>query len=1004
MGKTRLVFEAIRQSPGASELTILTDDDDRATEVARWLVNHGEMTAVLIADECPVEGREKLRRILRGSESRVRAVAIDNTGEPTPGGSPEIWLEKIDGRSTEEILAQNFGAVPAERRRAYADLSGGYVRLAADLCRHDHQMHLAGTIAPARLQLDSYYRSRLSDTDRHVVEAVSLLQRVGCDDDVTEELNQLAALTGIAPQTVRDAAQRLKNSPGFLARTPRYVYVTPQIVAEIAFGHAWKRWAEANRASFLDHFPPSLLNSFETRVRGLMDQEVRSFVSAHFCARVANLTPADLANTDRVNQLLSLLETNPSAYLPQLERLVRESSHAELLAQGEHPLGTRGTRRGIVWAAERLAAFPEYFTSAEYILRRLAMAESEPRIGNNATGIWRQLFRVWLSGASVPFLARFEIYKQVLFSDETAERDLALGGLERMWDTRVSRMGGGSVVAGRIPPSDWTPESREEAAACLAAAFDLLERMLSSGKPLVDAAWSYFVGQLTALLGYGELSNLEALLAKFPLPEPLLAPWLEKIDDYLQYECGDLVSSKRSHSAYCERVRAWRNRMSPTDFVGRLRAVVGKDIWHHSIRERASVGGSEIDMIADELVGTVGLLEESFAFLCSTDARSAVSLGAALGRRDISGSFLEPILAAARHFRAAALLRGYVTGLTAASPGHEAKINQVLDLLEVEDAPIAVEMILGALEVTDPAARIVRMISQGKLGLESMQFLLYGKTLQRLTSAQFYDTIGVFDHIDTSPDELNIGCDIIDSWLRTDDSNSTIDPIDSDTIDRILSILRKSASTETRGDFGWSEALTRLAQEVPAEVAAIAATAVLGDDYEKQRHGATILANLAVTYPDVVMNEIGPRMLDSGVGWRWNAESHKQIFCALPADTVQTWLDGVGLSGARRIARHLPSPFIDSEGNAVVPAVTEKVLAMYGDDETVFGEFCAGQHHREVMIGDLAAAYEGFARAAQPFLNHPARVVQRWAANEIASSRFWAGRWRKDTESERFER
>jgi len=205
VGKTRLVFEAVRQTPNASQLMILTDDDEQAVEVARWLVNHGAMSAILIADECPVEGREKLRKILRGSESRIRTVAIDNTGEPTPGGAPGIWLDKIDVRSVEEILKLNYGAILSERL-AYADLSGGYVRLAADLCRHDQQMYSAGTIGPAILHLDEYYRSRLSDDERRVVEAVSLLQRVGCDEDVVEELNQLSPLPVSIP---RPCATRL---------------------------------------------------------------------------------------------------------------------------------------------------------------------------------------------------------------------------------------------------------------------------------------------------------------------------------------------------------------------------------------------------------------------------------------------------------------------------------------------------------------------------------------------------------------------------------------------------------------------------------------------------------------------------------------------------------------------------------------------------------------------------------------------------------------------------
>jgi hypothetical protein len=81
VGKTRLVFEAIRQMPGAHQLVVVTNDDRRAQEAALWLANAGHRTAILVADECTLQARFELNSLLRGHESRIRAIAIDNTGE-----------------------------------------------------------------------------------------------------------------------------------------------------------------------------------------------------------------------------------------------------------------------------------------------------------------------------------------------------------------------------------------------------------------------------------------------------------------------------------------------------------------------------------------------------------------------------------------------------------------------------------------------------------------------------------------------------------------------------------------------------------------------------------------------------------------------------------------------------------------------------------------------------------------------------------------------------------
>ena len=474
---------------------------------ATWLANAGNLCAILVADECSAQGRFEVANIVNGHQGWIRVISIDNTGEPPHHGTPGIWLEKIDVPVAEKILAQNYPAVPPERRRAYADLSGGYIRLAADLCSHDSQMSQAGGLGPAIPTLQDYYRSRIPASDQRIVEAIALVHRIGHADDAADQLDLLSLLTGIEPARARETVGRLKDAPGFVAVTPRYFYVTPQIIAEVAFQRAWRHWALADPTGFLNRMPERLRPSFELRVRGLADQEVRSIVSAHFWQRVAGIRPADLAHDDRVKQLLDLLETEPAAYLPQLTRLIREASPEELRAMdGESHRGW-GSRRRIVWAAERLASFPEYFESAEFILRRLALAETEPGIGNNATGIWKQLFRMHLSGTAVPFLDRFEIFKGMALSSDPAERDLALGGLGRLVDELVSRMGSPSLVGGRIPPPDWSPRTRAEHEACLTQVMAFAEELLARPEPLSEAAWVYFRNHLRQFLAWGRWTD-----------------------------------------------------------------------------------------------------------------------------------------------------------------------------------------------------------------------------------------------------------------------------------------------------------------------------------------------------------------------------------------------------------------------------------------------------------------------------------------------------------------
>jgi hypothetical protein len=996
VGKTRLAFEAICRLPGALSLVVVTNDDRRAQEAAQWLVNSGSLSAILVADECSIQARFELNNLVRGHEARVRVIAIDNTGEPPPHGAPGVWVEKIEPGTAEQILHKNFPVVPTERRRAYADLCGGYIRLAADLCRYDPQMHEAGSLQPAMPTLEEYYQRRLAPEDQRVVQALALVHRIGHTEDVAGQLTMLAELTGITPEDARRTAARLKDAPGFIVVTPRYYYVTPQIIAEIAFRRVWRERGAPNPAGFLDRMPEPLRSAFELRIRGLAEPQVRSIVSAHFRQRVADLTSADLADSVKVAPLLGLLENDPTAYLPQLTRLVRDASETELLAINGAGAGVRGTRRELVWSAERVAIFPEYFSDAEFILRRLALAETELGIGNNATGIWRQMFRVYLSGASVPFRDRFTVFRGLLLSDNPRERDLALGAFNHLIDTYATRMGTPAVVSGRIPPADWRPQTQAEFEDCFSLVTGLAEDLLTRPEPLFGAGWGFFLTHLRIFLAWGKLELLRSVVERQPVPDRWLGPWLEEVDDFLQYEGGDREKAPPQDREYCDRVRSWQCSMLPADFTGRLRGIVGKDLWHHSIREDLHKQESEIGPLVDEVAVRPELLEANLGYLCSPEARSASTFGVLLGRRDRPGLFLNCILTASQETHSTALLRGYVGGLLQAHPEHIRRISQVLDDLEHNHPEVAAEIIVSSLDVTDPVTRLTRMVSTGKLNPLYLRYLHYGHVIQQTPSGQFAGVLGAVAGPDSKVESLKTAVELIgDRWQGVETIREQ-----PETLDDIKAVLRRSAVTEDRADFWWRTAMERLAYIDPQWTVEVAVTAASGDAYQKRDDANAILVRLAAERPESVMEAVGAALLDRHLGWRWSIGSNREFISALPVEVVMNWLSRVGVEGARRLARHLSSPTVSAHGSAVVPELTERVLEAYGDDQEVFSQFAVGRHDLEASRGPISSHHEGHARIARAFLNHRLPVIRKWAEHELADAEHFAGIWRRREEDE----
>ena len=292
------------------------------------------------------------------------------------------------------------------------------------------------------------------------------------------------------------------------------------------------------------------------------------------------------------------------------------------------------------------------------------------------------------------------------------------------------------------------------------------------------------------------------------------------------------------------------------------------------------------------------------------------------------------------------------------------------------------------------------MVGVGKLHPGYLQYLHYGHTLRTATSAQFAAVLKVMAPPESSAERLKLAVGLIGDRLQDAES---VRSEAAETIATIQEILVQSATTEDRADHWWAKAVELLAPLTAQWAAGVATRAITGGDFSKGNKASGILAGLAATKPAVVMGVVGAALLDPQGAWRWQIGSKREVFAALPAGVVMQWLSEVGIEGARRLARHLPSPTLQPDGAPAVPELTESVLSVYGNDTEVFKEFVVGRHDMEVSWGPVSTQYEGRAKMGRAFLNHPLPVIRQWAEREIASAEHLGRFWQKHEEDERFE-
>ena len=997
VGKSRLAYEVLRAIP-ASALVVYTNDEEAAVGLAYQFAVE-RLPAILIADECSVEARLRLNETLRGTTDRVRVICIDNAPERLRSGAPELWMEQMPRDAVDAVLQANYPEVPLERRRAYAEMSGGFIRFAADLCRQDFRL-AAGDLTPALGSIEEYvFRSpRFREADRTALKALCLLPRTGVTGDVSAELSRLCDATGLARRDIEDAAERLKDSPGFISRAGRYFYVTPAIVARVGFVAGCERWVTPDLARFVSALGPGLLPGFLSRIAAYGTEEIRRVSADFFRQALSAIQLADLPDESTARFVETLVEARPSENLPWLRRLLEMATPDEIaLLGGNRPSVPRApARRIIVWLAERLLAFPEHFADAEAIFFVLSAVETED-FGNNATAIWSQAFRIQLSGSSIPFDERLQLLKRRAL-EAPRQGKLVVQALLGVFVPFQSRMLGPALVGGRVPPGDWRPANVAENARCFRAAFDLLVFLLRSGPPETKRALRQAVIQnLRILARHDFLAELPQVLAAATLDRTEREQVAKTLEDMLTRPHGRAASWLSDEAR--QTIEEWLSTLRPRDFHSSLVATLSRPPWHPFVRTREGEISPAVREIARSLQNGDRLREE-LGWLLSTEAESAPILGEALGEIDEQARLLEALATSAPEGVNLGLLKGYLVALLRHHGDKQAdNVGLVLDALAKTRPRETLELLPLLGEPVQALARALSLVDRDQVdaeGLASFAFSLWltpaqtSQVLTRLTSGTNIDRLKAVDA------GLHMLMALKEKGVPLSETPEILDPA--------WTLIERLASRwEDRLSWEWQQIVLAVAPSDPARATSAAALALINSK-GFDPHPAETLVLLAKDHPVEVLTAFGDVLLRHEKSWQLQVDVHKEIIAALPEEVVIAWLGREGVAGARRLARHLPIPTLDQAGKPVVPDLTAYVLRQFADDEQTFAAFCAGTHGFEVDWGSGVERAQAHADLARQFLNHPLPKVREWAEREIRLQEALAKRWsQEDAEARTFD-
>ncbi len=992
VGKTRLVHEVLQECPEARSLTLYAPDERVIYELACELASARGRSGILVVDGCDLSHQQRLRDVLAGCRNRVRAIALDHGRVVAPTGSDPMYLRKIPEGVVQEILLRNFSDCPEQQRALAVELAGGFVRLAVELCRSPWCPATPGQALSHTEAIGRYFHSRFDPWDRDVIAALSLFMRVGFREKVAGELAAVTALTCMDPSDLSQRAARLHDTAGLVGRGGRYLYVTPEVVAEVAFADAWRRWAEADPDAFLRRIPENLLPQFLARVARSGSEEVRRCVGDCFLEWAHQRSPTDLACSVTTRRLRTLTEIQPDHYLEAVRRLVEATTPAAFGHPDARP--NLESLRPLVGLVQRLAAFPPYFEPAEAILFHIsATLELGPDWDTGARRTWTTLFSVYHSGTGVPFAQRIALLRRRLEQGSVPERALALTALEQMLDGPGFRVLSSPLVAGMVQPDDWRPRSAEEHHECWAEVVDaLVTTTWATPDELADRATEILLRRLYTLLPAG---HLRVLQEAFP-PDRVTDALRPRLLQQGEFALDALARHSHPCTETTEAVSAWMASLAPDSLHDQLVIAVGQSQWDHAGRPETEV---EFVRIAEILIARPVQLEQELPYLCSPAAQAANLLGWRMGELDPEGVALAPIMASTEATDRPALACGYLAGLLKGNPDAGSTVNAWLDELTPRAPRLVHELALAGGDAVHALTRTLALVDTERIPADCAANLRYGVGDRKLTP----DELGEVLRRLLPPTAAGgrpllqraFECIRITTGFSREETERFL-AASPHLLDLTYELVETPTEPRLRDDYLWAEILIPVVLADPARGISAACRLLTSTDSARRKAAASGLAQLGIRLPDEVMEAVGGTLLRTAEEWPLLDAGVRSVLACLPPEVASRGVARAGLPGARALARFLPEPELDAEQLPHLSPITEAVLIEFGQDPDVRDAFVVGPCAVVVTFSGSAADFaEGKAAHCRKFLNHPLPAVQAWALHHLKSSREHAKRWRR---------
>lgn len=954
IGKTRLVLESLAGQPGLEDRILYVGGpsvgmDGPEYQVLR-LVQEDEREAVLVLDECGADKHQLWAEQVGPVHQRLRVITVGRADLAAVGRRVDVLrVEPLPDAEMRDFLG-TFGLQP-EVIEILHGAARGFVKAAHLLARFVLQNPGDESVRPARLAEEvrskRIFARALGENARYV-EPLALFSDLGWEGDLAVESKIVASHFAFSSAELRRQIGRLRDAEGLVQPRSGRLYVTPDVLANALAVLTVRQqgdqllglWdglsvAHRSRVAMLERLVP------------LGDEpEVRRLLAAILTrVRTGGEGGGEGGDPRRAEYLRLLARVFPNDVLDALSSAI-DSLDVDALRSLRFP------RRDWVWTLEHVAYAPELFARAARLLLALAEAESEP-YGNNATGVWADLFGLGLAGTQADNDARLSLLSDVSASPSAARRRMAVLAARTMLSE------GRSIVLVRdrdaLRPQDLAEVGRLHRAAwaVLAAGVadaddDVRREACRAIKDHVfrRALWSC-PGEALGAIEAVDLENEEARNA-----------FRHAASDAGRFDEERLSDESR------RRLRAALKRLEGTSFWDRLHRWTG-DLSFRDWEGTRPGGAAEqaCRELAEEALRNPPALERELVWLTSDGARGAGVFAHELGRLDQDARFQPLLEAAASQGQGSGVLALYLVGRSAG--GSEAKVEPLLDDWANRAgwaARVAFEASWRAQASTPRLERILRTIRNGGMPPQALATLVWGAWVARLGPA------GVARFVEAAretgdPRAASAAVTIIHQLPRVAGDGVEVEQLGEVAIELLGAAL---GSEDLAAEHAWSELASRATARIPERIVDV------------------ILGALSNHRPDDILTARlvdacarSPAALWPRVGERLKADYALQMALrgkleSLPVDVLVSWADEAG-DDARLALAH-----VARVQGAPLPPLARELVVRFARDERVLATLAAS-HGSGGFVGTLTAWLRARRAESEAWAQDGNPTVARWA-------------------------